>query len=170
MTTRARPCDSPAVRNRNISPGSYTKFLHPPRALGPRRRRRAQRRRSRSCTATPWFTSMRIVADRFLLVDEDGGTEGAATDLATGAAARVFVDPQPGSADVRERTALCDRLAMLRHPLLLPLLDYGTSGRQWFEAHAVAAPLRMSAAQIRRAVLHVVRFLRANGIELTSPG
>ena len=36
---------------------------------------------------------------------------------------------------MRSRTTLCDRLAAIRHPLLLPLVDYGTCGTQWFEAH-----------------------------------
>jgi DNA-binding NtrC family response regulator len=69
---------------------------------------------------------------------------------------------------VRDRAALCDRLALLRHPLMVPLVDYGMSGRDWFEAHAVVDPLRLHPQAARGAVLHVVRFVRAAGLELTA--
>ena len=108
---------------------------------------------------------MTAVADRFLTPDERAGD---ALDLATGARVRLFVDGRASRADVRARTAICDRLAALRHPLLLPLVDYGTCGTRWFEAHAPAAPLRLSPPQMRRWVLHLVRFLRAAGAELTA--
>ena len=108
---------------------------------------------------------MPMVAERFLTPDERAGE---ALDLATGARVRLFVDGCASRADVRARTAICDRLAVLRHPLLLPLVDYGTCGARWFEAHAAAAPLRLSAPQTRRWVLHLVRFLSAAGAELTA--
>jgi DNA-binding NtrC family response regulator/tetratricopeptide (TPR) repeat protein len=107
---------------------------------------------------------MEWLADRFLPTDD----RDEALDLATRMRVRLFVDRDlpPGAA--RERTAACDRLALLRHPLLMPLVDYGLHGRSWFEAHERVAPVRMSADQRRRAVLHVVRFLRAAGVEPTS--
>jgi transcriptional regulator with AAA-type ATPase domain/tetratricopeptide (TPR) repeat protein len=108
---------------------------------------------------------MALVADRFLTLDDRAGE---ALDLATGERARLFVDAYASAADVWARAALCDRLAALRHPLLLPLLDYGTCGTRWFEAHAPAPPLRLSRAQLRRWVLHLVRFLREAGVELTA--
>ena len=107
---------------------------------------------------------MLVVADRFLTSDE----RGAALDLATGDRVRLFVDAHASPVEIAARTATCDRLATLRHPLLAPLVDYGLCGRRWFEAHAAPGPVRMSADQLREAVLHVVRFLRAAGVELTS--
>src|SRR4029450_4643100 len=48
--------------------------------------------------------------------------------LATGEHVELFVDRDASRADVRAHTALCDRLARLRHPLLAPLADYGAWG------------------------------------------
>src|SRR5262249_23801950 len=109
---------------------------------------------------------MALVADRFLTLDACGCD---ALDLATGDRVRLFVDAHASPADVRARAAVCDRLATLRHPLLLPLLDYGTSGTCWFEAHAPAAPVRLSSSQRRRGGLHLGRFLRGAGVELAAP-
>jgi len=103
---------------------------------------------------------MPIVADRFL-VDEE---RREVVDLAINAPVRLFVEPAP--ADVRARAALCDRLAVLRHPLLLPLVDYGMCGQRWFEAYAPAPPLHAPASLVRQHALHLVRFLRAGGVEL----
>src|SRR5262249_59228914 len=108
---------------------------------------------------------MALVADRFLTLDACGCD---ALDLATGDRVRLFVDAHASPADVRARAAVCDRLATLRHPLLLPLLDYGTSGTGGCGAHAPAARVRLSSSQRRRWVLHLVRFLRDAGVELTA--
>jgi DNA-binding NtrC family response regulator len=105
---------------------------------------------------------MRVFADRFLLDD------GEAVDLATGELVRLALDRYPSAAAVSERTRLCDDLAMLRHPLLVPLLDYGTAEDTWFEAHRVHPPLKTAAAGSRRLALHLVRFLAASGIELSA--
>jgi DNA-binding NtrC family response regulator/tetratricopeptide (TPR) repeat protein len=107
---------------------------------------------------------MHVLADRFL----EGLDGGAALDLATNARVDLFVDRSPSRAGVAARTAVCDRLARLRHPLLIPLVDYGLAGRVWFEAYVHAYPAHMSARQRSRAALHVVRFLRAAGVELTA--
>jgi tetratricopeptide (TPR) repeat protein len=104
---------------------------------------------------------MPLIADRFL-ADDDGDV----VDLATGDAVRLDVDRAPS--DTRSRAALCDRLASLRHPLLLPIVDYGMWGDRWFEAHARLPPLRASAGRARDAALHLVRFLRAAGVELSA--
>jgi DNA-binding NtrC family response regulator len=108
--------------------------------------------------------AMQLLADRFLSPDD----LGEARDLATSEPVGLFVDAHADRAEIARRTAMCDRLSSLRHPLLVPLLDYGMHGRVWFEAHAPANPVRMTPEQRRRAVLHVVRFLRTGGVELTS--
>jgi DNA-binding NtrC family response regulator len=107
---------------------------------------------------------MQLLGDRFLST----GDRGEALDVATNAEVRLFVDADVRPAAVAARMAACDRLALLRHPLLRPLVDYGVHGRVWFEAHDRVPPARMTADQRRIAVLHVVRFLRAAGVELGS--
>lgn len=62
---------------------------------------------------------MPLIADRFLRLNE----AGEVVDLATTEVVHLAVDPSPP--DSRERAAVCDRLAGLRHPLLRPLVDYG---------------------------------------------
>ena len=61
-------------------------------------------------------------------------------------------------------------LAVLRHPLLLPLIDYGAaSATTLFEAYAMQPPLL---EHRRRSLSHVVRhgtrFLEAHGIALSA--
>ena len=94
-------------------------------------------------------------------------TADGAIDLATGES-RAAVRRSRGARGARTGRARRSAIGspMLRHPLLLPLVDYGMCGKHWFEAHAALGPLRMTPRQARRAVLHVVRFLRAAGIEL----
>jgi DNA-binding NtrC family response regulator len=103
---------------------------------------------------------MALIADRFLIDEDD------AVDLATGEGVRLSIEP--GSAGSRERAAACDRLIGVRHPLLFPLLDYGTFGDRWFEAHAAQSALQVSSGHARAAALHLVRFLRSAGVELTA--
>jgi DNA-binding NtrC family response regulator/tetratricopeptide (TPR) repeat protein len=103
---------------------------------------------------------MPLIADRFLRLKEGGEV----VDLATTEVVQLALEPAP--AKTRERAATCDRLAGVRHPLLLPLLDYGMHGARWFEAHARLPALRVPAGHARRAALHLVRFLRAAGVEL----
>jgi DNA-binding NtrC family response regulator/tetratricopeptide (TPR) repeat protein len=103
---------------------------------------------------------MPLIADRFFR-----RLDGAeVVDLATAEIVRLIIEPPAPNA--RERIAVCDRLADLRHPLLLPLVDYGMHGGRWFEAHARLPALRVPAVHARRAALHLVRFLRAAGVEL----
>jgi DNA-binding NtrC family response regulator/tetratricopeptide (TPR) repeat protein len=103
---------------------------------------------------------MPLIADRFLVHEEPREV----VDLATGEVVRLVVEHAP--AGVAARVAVCDRLAALRHPLLLPLVDYGMCGDRWFEAHAWLPALRAPALQARQTALHLVRFLRAAGVEL----
>ena len=100
---------------------------------------------------------MPLIADRFLAEDDE------VVDLATGETVRLSIEAVPRT---RGRAALCDRLFAVRHPLLLPLLDYGACADGWFEAHANLPALRASGIDARAAALHLVRFLRASGIEL----
>ena len=101
---------------------------------------------------------MPLIAERFLVEDDE------VVDLATGETVRLSIDP--AGARTRARAALCDRLFDLRHPLLLPLVDYGICGDAWFEAHASLPPLRARGVDARASALHLVRFLRSAGIEL----
>ncbi len=88
------------------------------------------RRRGLSCMMT-------IVADRFLVDDEE------VVDLATGEVVRLSTAPPLSRPEAQARGALCDRVAALRHPLLVPLVDYGLHAGGWFEAHACVPPLRV---------------------------
>ena len=103
---------------------------------------------------------MPLIADRFFRLTADSEI----VDLATAEAVRVTIDAP--AANVRHRAAACDRLAGLRHPLLLPLVDYGMYGARWFEAHARLPALRVPGPLAREAALHLVRFLRAAGVDL----
>ena len=103
-----------------------------------------------------------LIADRFLSTDDE------VTDLATGETVRLSIEPRPSRTLVARRLATCDRLAGLRHPLLRPLVDYGMFGDCWFEAHASVPALPVFGMQAREAALHLVRFLRAAGVELTA--
>jgi DNA-binding NtrC family response regulator/tetratricopeptide (TPR) repeat protein len=105
---------------------------------------------------------MRVFGDRFLLDD------GEAVDLATGELVRLTIERYPAARTIAERTHFCDTVAMLRHPLLVPLLDYGTTEDTWFEAHALRPPLKTGAMASRRLALHLVRFLRAHGLEISA--
>src|SRR6185503_2017330 len=107
-------------------------------------------------------TAVPVIADRFLADDE------GVVDLATGESARLSIDNARTCA--RARVDLCDRLFGLRHPLLLPLVDYGIFGDYWFEAHAKLPALRVPPAQGRAVALHLVRFLRCARVDLDAAG
>src|SRR5919199_293796 len=100
---------------------------------------------------------MRLFADRFLVEDE------RALDLATGGRVRLTIDRAPTRALIRDRDAVCCELAGIRHPLLVPIVDFGRAEGHWFEGHADVPPLRVARDESRRAALHLVRFLHARG-------
>ena len=106
---------------------------------------------------------MSLVADRFLVDEEED-----VVDLATGETVRLTIAPALSPTERAARAALCDRLSVVRHPLLIPLIDYGGAGPNFFEAHGCLPPLRVSGADARRAALHLVRFLRKIGATLTA--
>src|SRR4051812_1454706 len=104
---------------------------------------------------------MRLCADRFL-VDQE-----TTLDLASGERVRLAIDEAPTRALIREREAVCSELAGIRHPLLVPIVDFGLAGGHWFEAHAHVAPLRSAGNATRSAALHLVRFMHARGVALS---
>ena len=104
--------------------------------------------------------AVQVFADRFVVDRGDAlrsrhGRACAADDRAGAAGRRAIA-----------LARLCDRLAALRHPLLVPLIDYGVVRDHWFEAHVPMPPMRASAGDSRRHALHLGRFLRAAGVEL----
>ena len=103
---------------------------------------------------------MELLADRFRVDD------GRVVDLTTGALVGFNLDGPIRRAEAHARTALCDRLASIQHPLLLPMVDYGLWRDRWFEAHAVMPPLRAPGGAAAQA-LHLIRFLRDVGVELS---
>ena len=103
---------------------------------------------------------MQAFADRFVV------DRGEPIDLATGELIRLTVEAVPDRATTLARTRLCDQLSSLRHPLLVPLVDYGVAHDQWFEAHVMLPPMRASSSETRRRALHLGRFLQACGIEI----
>src|SRR4029453_7912454 len=115
-------------------------------------------RRSFFCYWAARLPRMPLIADRFFRLNEDSEI----VDLATAEAVRVTIEPPP--AHIRDRARTCDRLAAVRHPLLLPLIDYGMHGGRWYEAHARLPALRVPDVHTRGAALHLVRFRRAAGV------
>jgi DNA-binding NtrC family response regulator/tetratricopeptide (TPR) repeat protein len=105
--------------------------------------------------------SVPILVDRFV-------ANGAAwIDLATGGAVRIR------SVSFGDRHAqfawadTCATHARLRHPMLLPLLDYGALDRsRAFEAYGVLPPLRPSGAGAHRLLTHAMQFLQTHGVDL----
>ena len=70
------------------------------------------------CTAV---VLMQVFADRFVV------DRGEPIDLATGELVRLTVEAAPDRATAQARSRLCDQLSALRHPLLVPLIDYGVA-------------------------------------------
>ncbi|PYR88358.1 MAG: hypothetical protein DMF84_28605 [Acidobacteria bacterium] len=101
---------------------------------------------------------MRLFGDRFLVDDED------ALDLASGERVRLTIDEAPAREVIRDREAACSELAGIRHPLLVPIVDFGLAEGRWFEAHVQTMALRSTRDESRSAALHLVRFMRARGV------
>ena len=104
---------------------------------------------------------MQLFADRFLIDGSD------TIDLATGDLVRLSAEAARDRPTTQARTTLCDRLASVRHPLLIPLLDYGVAQEHWFEAHMLLPALHMHHDEARRTALHLGRFLSGTGIDMT---
>jgi transcriptional regulator with AAA-type ATPase domain/tetratricopeptide (TPR) repeat protein len=149
------------VRKRSIDAKLYTKFLRDP-AGAPTRRRAISAVSAAEILLQPRRrATMALFADRFLL----DGRE--VVDLATGEIVRLAIDRDPPRHLLSSRFDTCDALASLCHPLLVPLVDYGLAGDSWFEVHAARPPLDAGGGS-RVLALHLVRFLRARGIDLTA--
>src|SRR5206468_7286395 len=103
----------------------------------------------------------RLCADRFLVDDE------TTLDLASGERVRLTIDEAPTRPVIRDREAVCSELAGIRHPLLVPIVDFGLAGGHWFEAHAHVTPLRSARNASRGAALHLGRFMHARGLILS---
>jgi hypothetical protein len=78
---------------------------------------------------------------------------------------RVFAAlSKPAQLEWAER---CGTLASLRHPLVNPLLDFGTADNsRLFEAYAALPPAPVDRASRPRFIRHAIRFLEAHGIVL----
>ena len=98
------------------------------------------------------------------------GSGSAWIDLATGRSVRLRLVSAGSPAEQMEWSARCATLANLRHPVINPLIDYGTAGRDHlFEAYAAHGPLHAGGGAGERLLAHAVRFLRANEIPLERP-
>ena len=104
-----------------------------------------------------------LLADRFLH-REDGWF-----DTATAERVSVVVRPAgPRHAQI-EWAERCAMLAVLRHPLLVPLIDYGAaSDTTIFEAFALQSPLVGTRTSLSHLVRHGTRFLEAHGVVLSA--
>ena len=105
-----------------------------------------------------------IVADRFLAARDRW------IDLATGNHASVRIVAAGTSGAQLDWAARCEVMANLRHPLIVPLVDYGAADRSHvFEAYAVPSPVHTTGASARALFSHARRFLEAHGIDLPRP-
>src|SRR6188472_2611340 len=116
LTTSARPCDSPAVRNRTMR----TLIAYEETAAFRARPRENPRysRRTDSCTNGRRHAVM-LLADRYLRCS------GCWIDLATARAVLVAVRDAGARRSQVEWAERCAMLSLLRHPLLNPLIDFG---------------------------------------------
>jgi DNA-binding NtrC family response regulator/predicted negative regulator of RcsB-dependent stress response len=102
-----------------------------------------------------------IVADRFVR------STCAWIDIGTGCAVRLRIRPAGSAAEQLAWNTWCATLANLRHPLINPLIDYGSIDRnQLFEAYASSPALRVSGKSVDRLIAHAMRFLSAHGVTL----
>ena len=102
-----------------------------------------------------------LVADRFL-------RHGAAwIDIATGMPIRLRLNAAETGSGAIVWNEICAELALLRHPLLNPLVDYGyANAHAAFEAYAVAGAVASPCAT--KLMKHVVRFLESRGMCLNA--
>ena len=104
-----------------------------------------------------------LLADRFLHRDNEW------FDIATAERVSVLVRPAgPRRAQI-EWAERCAMLAVLRHPLWRPLIDYGAAGSTTiFEAFALQAPFIQTSVALSHLVRHGTRFLQAHGVLLSA--
>jgi len=148
MTTSARPCDSPAVRNRSIALPFYTKFLQQPAAgvaktpafPGPFSLRLSALILHRSGPAAGLqggrvTTRLELILDRFV-----PSGNGRAVDLANGGLVCLRTASSREDRDRRRRAETAARVSALRIAGMAPLVDYGLGGRdEWIEAYGLGA-------------------------------
>jgi transcriptional regulator with AAA-type ATPase domain/tetratricopeptide (TPR) repeat protein len=104
-----------------------------------------------------------LLAGRFLHRD-DGWF-----DTATAERVSVVVRPAGPRHVQIEWAERCAMLAVLRHPLLVPLIDYGAaSDTTIFEAFAMEPPLIGTRTSLSHLVRHGTRFLEAHGVVLSA--
>jgi DNA-binding NtrC family response regulator/tetratricopeptide (TPR) repeat protein len=103
-----------------------------------------------------------LLADRFL-------PSGAAwIDLATGAAVRVRLTPIGSRTGSLVWNDWCAALAVMRHPVLNCLVDYGLAdATRRFEAYSVSPPVAAGGAAGSRLLMHAARFLEAHGVHVS---
>jgi two-component system response regulator AtoC len=104
-----------------------------------------------------------LLADRFLRRHDEW------FDIATAERVSVIVRPAGPRRTQIEWAERCAMLAVLRHPLWRPLIDYGAaSSTTIFEAFAVQAPVIQTRASLSHLVRHGTRFLQAHGVLLSA--
>jgi len=115
-----------------------------------------------------------LVADRFAIGGaavgdrwpnpRDRGRTGC-IDLATGARLQLYVMPAGDAGEQRQWAARCGRLALVRHPALAVLVDYGVFGQERrFEAWRAATRWGGSAAEAGDAASRVAQLLARRGL------
>ena len=156
MTTSARPCDSPAVRNRTIC---IRRNCSAPALRG---EISSNSRGSCSCTmcaaAPPPCCSPIDFCIMARGLDRSGDRRRRARRLRDRRRAAEQID-------WAER---CAMLAVLRHPAVEPAHRLRRPGSARCSKSTSARPLPHSAARLSTVLTHAVRFLQAHGIELPS--
>src|SRR6266850_4385765 len=110
IATSALPCDSPAVRKRNIRRSFYPKFLpHLERLRANSPMIRTGRDLALSLSSTK-EDAMRLVVDRFVEYDD-----GRLIDLATGERVVLTIDTAGDITAERRWAVRCDGLQKLHH-------------------------------------------------------
>src|SRR5471032_938896 len=162
IATSALPCDSPAVRNRNISRFILSEIF----AVSGRGSRDWRRDRTGRFLAPSSRHSrrrmrvMQLVADRFAVDDN-----GRARDLATGAAVTLTLGTAGGISEQMRWAARCDGWQKLHHRAIAPLLDYGmVGGSSRFEAWLCGSRWPGAPDAAQSALDVATPILRASGV------
>src|SRR5262249_26862828 len=162
IATSEGPCDSPAVKNRSISPLILSELFP---GSGPRRGRFRMIHAGRSLAprVATAEDAMELFADRFVI-----GERGLAIDLSTGrrVALRRFDDADGIHRSDQIRWSLrCDEWLGIHHRSVARLIDYGLAGRSTrFEAWDCESPWEGSDHEASRTRALATRFLAAAGL------